>query len=352
MDQVQAAGAPVEVPDAGRASDIYTVARHAGVSHQTVSRVLNNSPNVRASTRQRVEESIRILGYRPNAAARALNTRRSSTMGLVVLNDELHGPASAVRQIERSAREAGYGLRVTHVSAIARSTVRDAIQALRDQMVDAVMIIDPHPADHHLLDGIDPHFPLVMIGGDLHDIPGVRYASGDGVAQAVDHLLAMGHGTVHHVAGPAGWSEAEVRREAWATRLRTRGRPVPPPLEGDWTAASGYSAGLALARQPEVTAVFAGNDRMALGVLRALAEAGRRVPEDVSVIGFDNIPDAAYYRPPLTTLSQDFASVGAHAVRLALRQAQAGHRHAAEGVVLEAPALVLRASTGPAARNG
>lgn len=344
----QAGTAPTDASRTGRASDIYTVARHAGVSHQTVSRVLNGSPNVRASTRQRVEESIRVLGYRPNAAARALNTRRSSTMGLVVLNDELHGPASAVRQIERSAREAGYGLRVTHVSAGARSTVLDAIQALRDQMVDAIMIIDPHPADHHLLDGVDPHFPLVMVGGDLHDIPGVRYASGEGVAQAVDYLLSIGHRTVHHVAGPAGWSEAEVRREAWAARLREHGRDVPPPLEGDWTAASGFSAGQVLARRPEVSAVFAGNDRMALGVLRAMAEAGRRIPEDVSVVGFDNTPDAAYYRPPLTTLSQDFASVGAHAVRLAVRQVQAGGRHTTDGVVLEAPALVLRASTGPA----
>lgn len=328
-----------------RPADIYTVAKHAKVSHQTVSRVLNDNPNVRAETRLRVQASIAALGYTPNAAARTLNTKRSDTLGLIVLNDELHGPAQAVRQIERAAREAGYGLRVVHLASIARSSLRSTVRALRDQMVDGVIVVDPHPEDGLLLEPVERTFPLVMVGGQAGGVPGVRYDSAAGVRRAVDHLLSLGHRTVHHVSGPQGWSEADARRDAWARALEDHGREVPEPLIGDWSAASGYAAGRRLAERPEVTAVLAANDHMALGLMRAMAEAGRKVPSDVSVIGFDNTAESAYYYPPLTTLSQAFAALGHHVVELAIRQIQNGGRTGVEDVVLESPSLVLREST-------
>jgi DNA-binding LacI/PurR family transcriptional regulator len=334
-----------------RPPDIHAVARHAGVSHQTVSRVLNEHPNVRAATRARVRESMEVLGYRPNLAARALITGRSKTIGLVVLNEELHGPACALRAIEQDARAAGFGVRIIHLSTVARGTLREAVESLQRQLVEAVLVIDPHPEDQALLEPVPPDLALVTVGG-LHSqgVPGVSYDSGPGVAQAVEYLLGLGHPTVHHVAGPAGWGESDVRREAWRQALRRAGRAVPAPVEGDWSARSGYRAGLVLRERPELTAVLAGNDQMALGLLFAFAEGGIRVPSDVSVIGFDDVPDAAYYQPPLTTLRQDFAQLGRHAVELALRQIANGGRQGMSGFTLPPPSLILRASAAPPPR--
>jgi DNA-binding LacI/PurR family transcriptional regulator len=334
-----------------RPPDIHAVARHAGVSHQTVSRVLNEHPNVRATTRARVREAMEVLGYRPNLAARALITGRSKTLGLVVLNEELHGPGSALRAIEQDARAAGYGVRIIRLSTVARSTLREAVESLQRQLVEAVLIIDPHPEDQLLLEPVPPDLPLVTVGGlRSQGVPGVAYDSGPGVAQAVDYLLGLGHATVHHVAGPAGWTESDVRREAWRQAVRQAGRAVPAPVEGDWSARSGYRAGLVLRERPEVTAVLAGNDQMALGLLYAFAEAGIRVPGDISVIGFDDVPDAAYYQPSLTTLRQDFAELGRHAVELALRQIASGTRQSVGGFILPPPSLILRASAAPPSR--
>lgn len=334
-----------------RRPDIHAVARHAGVSHQTVSRVLNEHPNVRASTRDRVREAMAVLGYAPNVAARTLITGRSRTLGLVVLNEELHGPACALRAIEQDARAAGYGVRIIHLSAVARSTLRDVVESLREQLVEAVLIVDPHPEDQPLLEPVPPDLPMVTVGGlRSRGVPGVSFDSGPGVAQAVDYLLGLGHQTVYHVAGPAGWSESDVRRRAWQDALAKAGRPVPEPVLGDWSARSGYQAGRVLRERTDLTAVLAGNDQMALGLLHAFAEAGVRVPADVSVVGFDDVPDAAYYQPALTTLRQDFVELGRHAVELALRQIAAGSRQGMEGFTLPPPSLILRASAAPPGR--
>ena len=173
----------------------------------------------------------------------------------------------------------------------------------------------------------------------------VAVDNAEGAERATRHLLGLGHRTVHHVAGPATWLDAQERVDGWRQALRGAGAEEPPLLAGDWSAAAGYDLGLRIAADDSVTAVFCANDPMALGLLRALSEQGRRVPEDVSVIGFDDIPESAYFLPPLTTVRQHFGELGRRAldalVGLIHGRDQAG---SAEPV---APQLVIRSSTGP-----
>ncbi|HEY3481785.1 MAG TPA: substrate-binding domain-containing protein, partial [Streptomyces sp.] len=206
----------------------------------------------------------------------------------------------------------------------------------------------------HLLDAstvtLPPHSHVVVVDSNAGD----RYCVVDtdqvgGARAAVQHLLDLGHDTVWHVAGPADSYSAERRVEAWENQLRARRRMVPEPLRGDWTAESGYRAGLQLAGEPDCTAVFVSNDQMALGVLRALHEAGRRVPEDVSVVGFDDIPEAAWYLPPLTTVHQDFSEVGRRCVEQLLRQIRTEEER---GVTLVPTELKVRSSTAPPRERG
>jgi DNA-binding LacI/PurR family transcriptional regulator len=171
----------------------------------------------------------------------------------------------------------------------------------------------------------------------------------DGARQAVQHLLDLGHRTVWHVAGPSESFAAERRAAAWRAVLEAAGRPVPALCRGDWSADSGYRAGLALADEAECTAVFAANDQMALGLLRAFHERGRVVPDDISVVGFDDIPDGASFIPPLTTVHQDFAEVGRRCVEIALRQIR--NQPAEPGTTLVPTRLVVRNSTAAPARR-
>ncbi|MFC6851394.1 substrate-binding domain-containing protein [Aquipuribacter hungaricus] len=187
--------------------------------------------------------------------------------------------------------------------------------------------------------------PVVAVDGGLEaDLPVVCVDQAAGARVLTEHLLGLGHRTVHHVAGPEGWLDAEQRVAGWSGALQDAGAPVPPTVRGDWTPASGYAAGLALAVDPEVTAVFAGNDQMALGVVRALQACRRRVPQDVSVVGFDDVPEAEFVGPGLTTIHQNFAEVGRRSIRHLLALVHGGQAPP-DGVV--APELVVRDSTGP-----
>jgi DNA-binding LacI/PurR family transcriptional regulator len=170
-----------------------------------------------------------------------------------------------------------------------------------------------------------------------------------GAAQAARHLLDLGHQTVHHIAGPESWPDAQERVEGWRQALRSAGAPEPGMLRGDWSARSGYEIGHRLATMPEVTAVQCGNDQMALGLLRALAEHGRRVPDDVSVVGFDDFPEAAFFLPPLTTVRQNFGELGRRALHLLLDVISG--EHGPEPTLPIEAELVVRASAGPAGRR-
>ncbi|MDQ1102804.1 DNA-binding LacI/PurR family transcriptional regulator [Nocardioides zeae] len=319
------------------------VARLAGVSHQTVSRVVNGQTNLRPATRQRVEEAIRQLGYRPNTAARALVTRRSATIGVIGSKSGFWGPSTVHRAIQAAGREAGYFVSSVNLQSLTRTELVDAIDHLRAQSVEGIVLIS---ATDEALEVAraqeDLGVPVVVVEGDDAK---TRWTVGVdqvcGARLGTRHLIAQGHTEIVHLAGPSTWTEARGRLLGWQQEMYDAGLRPGRPVAGDWSARSGYEAGQAIAARREVTAVFCANDQMALGLLRALHEAGRRVPDDVSVVGFDDIPEAAYLIPPLTTVRQDFGAVGRRAIEI-LRSAIGGSTGPAS---LIAPELVVRSST-------
>ncbi|WP_232110548.1 LacI family DNA-binding transcriptional regulator [Nocardia wallacei] len=326
------------------------VAKLAGVSHQTVSRVLNDSPQVRPETRERVLAAVAELGYRPNAMARGLVSRRSKVLGVVTFDTILYGPACMLLGIERAARAAGYGVSIVTLERVDRAGVLAAVDTLAGQGVDGVIIIAPQIAAAAALHNLPARPVAVAVeAGQDAPLPSAAVDQFEGARLAVRHLLDLGHATVWHVSGPSDSLEARDRLEGWRRTLAAAGAAVPPPIGGDWSARSGYEAGLMLAAQPGVTAVFASNDQMALGLLRAFAERGITVPEDISVVGFDDIPEAAYLSPPLTTVRQDFDEVGRRSIGLLLRLVESEGAVPAPSPVI--PSLVVRASSAAPERH-
>lgn len=335
-------------PPPGRGPAMTDVAQLAGVSHQTVSRVINKHPSVTPTTRMRVLAAIEELGYRRNSAARALVTGRSQTLGVVTLNSTLYGPASTLYGIEQAALESQYSMTVASLRSTDRAAVRQAISRLVDQGVEGVVVIAPLVSVAEALSDLPPDLPVVAVEGDADaDIDVVTVDQHAGAQSATRHLLAQGRPTVWHVAGPTDWLEARQRTAGWRATLEEAGADVPPPLRGDWSPRSGYEAGRVLARMPEVSAVFVANDSMAVGVLRAFHEYGRTVPDDVSLVGFDDVPEAAYFHPPLTTIRQDFGEVGRRSLALLLEQIETGPRPAKRHII--ETTLIIRNSTSPAA---
>jgi DNA-binding LacI/PurR family transcriptional regulator len=322
------------------------VARLAGVSHQTVSRVLNNHPNVRVETARRVRAAIAELGYRPNRAARALVTGRSQLLGLVALNTTLYGPASLLTAFEQAAGSAGFAVSVGSVGSLDRQSVSAVVERHLDQRVAGIVVIAPVASAAEAVAGLSADVPLVTVDGDAaRPVANVTVDQKMGACLATRHLLEAGHRTVWHVSGPADWFDSAGRVAGWEATLREAGAEVPPVLPADWSAAAGYRVGQTLARIPEVTAVFAANDHLALGLLRALHERGLRVPDDLSVVGFDDVPEAGFFIPPLTTVRPDFHAVAERALGVLLSQIEAGGPSTEQHTL--APALVQRSSVGP-----
>jgi DNA-binding LacI/PurR family transcriptional regulator len=336
--------APEDIPSASRRRPavMSDVARLAGVSHQTVSRVINGSDHVREATRERVLVAMRQLDYRPNSVARALVTGRSQTLGVVSFDTTLYGPASTLFGIEQAAHEAGYFITIASLRALDRPSVLDAVERLRLQGVDGILVIAPQEGAARALVQVPAGLPLVAVeAGPADAVPLASVDQFAGAAAATRHLLDLGHSTVWHVSGPADWLEAQQRIAGWRATLQAAGAEVPPTLTGDWSPRSGYDLGHRLG--PEVTAVFVANDQMALGVLRALHEAGRAIPGDVSVVGFDDIPEAPYFTPPLTTVRQDFDEMGRRGLRLLLQTMESADWPPPHHEVT--PDLIVRAST-------
>jgi DNA-binding LacI/PurR family transcriptional regulator len=325
------------------------VAKRAGVSHQTVSRVLNDSPLVRDDTRVRVLAAIEELGYRRNMAARMLATNRSRRIGMVSAHLVLYGPSMISAAVQDVGRAGGYDVSVVGLAESSAACLRDAVDRLLDEAVEALVIAVAHKEALAATAELDLSIPVVMTQGVAAGQP---MAAGIdqllGARMATDLLLDLGHSQVAHVAGPGDWVEAEQRREGWRQAHEARGLRPGPELAGDWSPRSGYEAGRLVADDLGTTAVFVANDEMALGVLKALHESGRDVPGDVSVVGFDDVPEAAYFWPALSTIRQDFSELGARAVGLALRALEGEENPTDELVV---PEVVTRSSTAsPPAR--
>ena len=320
------------------------VAALAGVSHQTVSRVLNDHPYVTPETRERVTRAIAELGYRRNPAARALATRRSRVLGVVTTGTSQFGPANTLMGMEEQARAAGYFVSFVSLQQVDRAGLLAALEHLSEAGVDGVVVLAPVQAAVDAATGLSAEVPLVVVEGSSAEGHRAVVDQSLGARLATRHLLDLGHRTVHHVRGAEDWLDAQARLQGWQAELEDRGAVVPDVLCGDWSAASGHAAGRRLAADPGVSAVFVANDQMAVGVMLALQEAGRAVPGQVSVVGFDDIPEAAFLQPPLTTVRQDFPEMGRRCVqRLTAMIAGAP----AELEVTVAPDLVLRSSTGP-----
>ncbi|WP_155368076.1 LacI family DNA-binding transcriptional regulator [Catellatospora vulcania] len=326
---------------------IRDVAAAAGVSYQTVSRVLNGSPSVRADTRTAVLAAIEEMGFRPNRSARALGLGRARAVTVVTADTMLYGYASTLQGIEEAARAAGFAVGVRVIESDSADDVRQAADYVADPSAGAVVVIAFDPAGAKVLAALDDDVPAVAAieASGRRDTGRVVICLDERVAaaQATEHLLALGHRTVHHVAIPSE-DGGSGRQAGWRDALERAGAPVPAVVPAGWDMAAAYAAGRRLAADPLVTAVLCGNDDLALGVRRALYEQGRDVPGEVSVVGFDDIPGSAYWTPALTTVRMDFAGLGRACFEAAVAQL-AGD--AQPEVSLIAPCLVVRESTAP-----
>jgi DNA-binding LacI/PurR family transcriptional regulator len=326
-----------------RAPNIRDVARLAGVSHQTVSRVLNESPNIRPATREHVLQVIAETGYRPNPAARALVTSRSKTIGVLSSQSGLYGPTTSIQAIEVAARAAGYRLSVTSITTSEYDSLRSGLEFLQGQSIDALVILAPQVRVFEAIRELSIDVPFVTLEATELD-PGhtLSVDQSSGARLAVRHLIELGHRDILHIAGPSDWIEAQARLDGYRREMADAGLAARAEVVGDWTAEFGYRAGLELLRNRDFTAVFCGNDQTALGFMHACTEAGVSVPGDVSVIGFDDIPESAHFSPPLSTVRQNFVEIGRRAVDVLLSELAGEPPHALQPI---APELVVREST-------
>lgn len=329
-----------------RSPSIDDVARLAGVSPQTVSRVSRGADNVRPSTRQTVLQAMDQLGYTPNHAARALRTGSLRIIGVLTQQIQRTGECRTTDGVLEAAKELGYSVIVSQVSHPEADEVHDALVRLAQQPIDGLVIVQAGTASYEHL-SLPAGLPVASSDSTLVGYyPSASADQVGGVHAAVGHLLDLGHRTVHHIAGPADSQSAAVRQAAWARRLEESGIVPPPPVAGGWEAADGYRAGAHLAQDPSVSAVFCANDEVAIGLIRAMHEQGRRVPQDVSVVGFDDLPLSEYTFPALTTVHQDFHRAGSTMVELIAEQITSGRRDASRHVVIPTH-LVARDSTCP-----
>jgi DNA-binding LacI/PurR family transcriptional regulator len=277
-----------------------------------------------------------------------------SVIGVVAQSSMLYGPASMVHAIGEAGMASGHQVTIGHVPGY-DDTGAEVVRRLIDEDVVGLIVVAPVDGAAALIEAVPDGLPVVTVDGQPHGrTPNVSVDQYTGGLLATRHLLANGHRTVWHVAGPEQWHGSRAREAGWRDALAGAGAPVPPVVRAAWSAESGFRCGLSLAGDPECTAVFAANDDIAIGLLRAMAERGRRVPEDVSVVGFDDVPEAGYTCPGLTTVRQEFAEVGRESVRLLVgRHGQGRHgqgRRPARSVQVP-PALVPRGTVAELSRS-
>ncbi len=331
----------------GRRPSIRDVARLAGVSHQTVSRVINNHPSIRPETRDRVQQIMNDLQYRPNRAARALVTSRSQTIGILSSSSTQYGPASSIAAIEAAARARGYWVSTANIEPREPESITQGIAHLMAQSVEGLVVIAPQVRVFRVLAAQRLDIPYVTLqSAGLDPQHALTVDQSAGARLATRHLIDLGHRSIYHLAGPQDWIEAEARMRGFLEEMGANDIPTTAPILGDWTAEFGYYAGRELLRVRDFSAVFSSNDQMALGLMHAIRDEGLDVPRDISVVGFDDIPEAAHFWPPLTTVRQDFPELGRRCVELLLGPEDGVDP--VSGTIV--PELIVRASASPAAR--
>jgi DNA-binding LacI/PurR family transcriptional regulator len=323
--------------------NIYDVAALAGVSHQTVSRVFNNQPNIRPATKAKVEEAMAQLGYQPNPAARSLVTAKSNMIGLLVSDTGLYGPAGMLNAMERQARQAGYFAITVAVRSDSPEAWEEGIRHLAKMHVEGIATIALRSEVLQLATSIMPNVKMVAIDADdeADQVRAVGIDNFEGAHMATQHLIELGHRQILHIAGPSTSSEASSRLRGYQKAMTEAGLKA-SVVQGDWTAETGYRIGVELDLDGAApTAIFTANDHLALGLIKALSARGVSIPEDISLVGFDDIPEAPYFLPPLTTVRQDFTQLGELAIQVLLSDLAGTKRKKMATIT---PQLVLRES--------
>lgn len=328
-----------------RPASISDVARRAGVSVPTVSRVLTGAARVSPERRDRVLRAIEELSYRPSSTARALVSGRRDQVAVITSETEVHGYSTTIKGVETAARAGGHPVVISVVESCEPQEIDRAVQVVLSLPLAGVVVLKFDAIGVAVLDGLPDDLAVVAVSGEPDGKRSQAILDEEAAAaELTQHLLGLGHRTVHHVAVPPSRAE-DGRTIGWRTALVDAGAPVPPVVFAEsFEAMSGMRIGRRLAGSADVTAVFCGNDEVAMGVIAGLEEAGRKVPDDVSVVGFDDHPLAKIWRPGLTTVHQDFQHLGERAFGLLQAQLDGDTNRRLDSV---RPAVVLRASSGP-----
>ena len=299
------------------------VAVYCGVSYQTVSRVVNSMPDVAPQTRSRVRKALEELGYRPNMTARHLVTRRSTVIGHVTFATGLYGPSQTMINLEEAAKRAGYSVMFAGISEENVEEIRHAVDELCSHRVAGILMHLPLQIDLRVLRNLCRNVPFVAMDSDFgFDAPSVLVHQEKASRLATKYLIKLGHRRIACLRAPLVWRAAQLRYEGWLKALKAARLHPGPCVEGDWSSRGGFAAGHELIKNHhgQFTALVAANDQMALGAVRAFEEHGIHVPGNVSVVGFDDIPEAEFFRPPLTTVKQDFVTIGKLGVQMLIEQ--------------------------------
>lgn len=343
-------------------STIKEVASAAGVSTQTVSRVINNRPDVSPKTRKHVQEIIDQMDYQPSALARSLISQRSYTLGVVTAGLKYIGPSRTLSGITKAAEEAGYSLLMKEILDFNANNIEPIFQKLLSRHVDGVIWAVPEVGENRNWiqhSPLDQDYPIVYLA--MEPLDGLSVVSIDnygGGKMATNHLLEQGYRQIGHLTGPLDWWEGRQRKKGWQDSLKEAGLEADENhcVDGNWSAESGVAAIRKLKKQyPEMDAVFVANDQMALSVLQYACEKEIQIPEDLGVVGFDNIAESAYFWPPLTTIHQDQHRVGEVAVEEIIKIIENSRQGKAPGhfnPITLATSLVVRKSSVPVAGKG
>jgi DNA-binding LacI/PurR family transcriptional regulator len=322
------------------------VATRSGVSHQTVSRVLNGHKNVTEKTRKKVLKAVEELGYRPNLTARALVTGKTATIGVLSHDTTLFGPASTLHSVQSAARENGYRTTIYSLKSEDSESIAAGISDLINEGVDGIVIIAPQIRGAKEISNVIGNFPAVLVENESSAaLPSVNVDQLFGAYELTRHLISLGHKSIAHISGPKYWYETGRRSQGFKKALSENKLENTFIWEGDWSARSGFEATKKIIKNKKITAIFAGNDAMALGALKALSEAGLSVPKDISLVGFDDLPESEFLTPSLTTAKQDFHAVGDQALGILL--GLMNNSKARMNVAIK-PEIIIRSSTAKA----